>query len=678
MRKWLEFKNTSGKELLLLDVELGDYKITVPCNEGFQGLPVYMDDEVFCSTAHPAGVAQGSPGRVRLRHFPGRYLSPGEKLVSKQAVYGMAEAPGQARQAFWKYVVRRSHRQVLAELTGKKSWLQHDGLGAAWGRPEPWGMVDPPSEEVCMQVFNRLERLKKDLGLQFDYFWLDAGWWEYPQRFGLTEFNHDGFPNGPGKTIQRASELGMRCGLWFSRGSDECRIPEDVFKVWENAITHHVQKNNLKGFKFDGMWPRCFSKDHAERHLHLPGKYSFEPGADANIRVYDYARKLCPDGWLFGYWGHDSPWWLSYLDTAGYHGLTWEIACASMYPTLYLRDSVRLAWDQGQQYRNDMPPLGRYAEGIWTGTGWATLGTSRWIQDAMVDLCRGPAFLHLWTDVRRWTPVEADRFARLARILKAYPDCFLNSRLIIGDPWKGEPYGYACSDGERAFLVVNNPAFTDRRVEIKLDQSIGLAQRGEMDIYRHVPKPARMKTKKRSWHLGDTLSWYLRPNEVVFLEIAPVSKGPALGGTLGGTAWEGAQLSEDPYTPAAIEIALMFERKSDKIHVRGEIPPFPTGALLVLTSTATKDEKHFPISGVQFSAKGKVGDESIGVGSLGFGELSDINNNYGAGCWAVWKIPVPSDGASRKIDLIISESVPADLKVEHKAYILPWTPPDIF
>jgi len=671
LRKWFDFTNESGQEKLLLDVDLGDYPITAKCNQGFQGFPVYLNDEIFCAIAHPAGVVQGSDQkRLRLRHFPGKYLKPGESLTSMTVVYGMAESPGQARPAFWKYLVARSHRMKLAERTGKKTWLHYDGLGHAWARPEPWGRIDPPSDNACLQVLDQLESFKEDYNLTFDYFWIDAGWWDYPNRFSLVDFNKDGFPNGPKKVVNRAKDIGMKAGLWFTRGSD-CPVPEDVYKIWENAVRTQHDTYGFEGFKFDSSWSGCFRKDHADQHIHLPGKYSVQATSEGFIRIYTLCDEVSPEGWLFGYWGHDSPWWLLHVDTPGYHGLSHEMEHPCQYPTLYLRDSAILGWDQAQHYRWDVPPIGRYTCGTFTGdSGYINLGFDRWIQEQAINMCQGPALLHVWSEPRRWMPIEAARLGRFDGLMESHPDCFLNSKQILGDPWKGEVYGYACGDGDRTFMVVNNPTFIDQKIEIKLDEALGLTQTKPMQIYRHYPDPARLKTKKESWNLGDTLSWYARPNEIMLLEIAPAGQGTSLG-----QPWKEDALAEAPYNPAAIELDVKLERTgvNDNMHMTGEVPEFNTGALFVFVLTASKDGKPHPISSVPFDALGMVGPERIGYGEY----LGGLTKVAGAN-WSVRKVQLPRADHARKIDIDITQSIPEGVDVTLKVYLMPWTPPDAF
>ncbi len=648
LRKWITFKNTTDAEQLLLDVNLGDYRIDAPVTEGFRGLPIYLGDTVFASIAHPSGVTQGSEGRARLRLFPGRYLQPGEVYTSKQAVWGMARA-GEARSAFWDYIMSRSMRR---KSMGMKTSLHYDGLGAAWGRPHAWGRLDPPSETVCLSIMDKMEELQNQVGLRFDYFWMDAGWWEFGKRFGLKVWNEKTFPDGPQRIIERANELEMRFGLWLTGG---CTVPDEVRDHWRSVLSHHLADHGIEGLKHDGMQPRCYNREHAEKRLHLPGKYSVEPIQDANIQIYAHARKLCPDIWLFLYWGHDSPWWLLHGHTAFDTGLNMEMQTPSAFPTLYDRDTFMLMLDQAQQYRHDTPAAGRDSLGVWMTTGWAPLGFERWLENLVLDICRGTGVLHLWADLRRFSGEDIAALTRIAKVFKAHPECFLNSQPIISNPWKGEPYGYACSDGQHVFAAVNNPTWQDQHVELRLDESIGIARDGAWHLYRHYPVPARLVTPRRSkWQFGESINWYLRPFEVVLLQLAPVGEAPELD-----EPFQEAQLGETPPAPPSQQLNLSFEKaETSVIHVRGAIEPCPENALLALVFHANHRVAVLPGS--------TVGSREIGGGGY------SLVPNFRSAPWRVVRIPVAASSANRQIELFLEASHPPNVK--QSAYLIPEGP----
>ena len=68
---------------------------------------------------------------------------------------------------------------------------------------------------------------------------------------------------------------------------------------------------------------------------------------------------------------------------------------------------------------------------------------------------------------------ERSQMAQFIGLLKAQPDCFRNSRCILGNPWKNEPYGYCCTVGQRAFLAINNSTWDFTSVALELSSAWG-------------------------------------------------------------------------------------------------------------------------------------------------------------------------------------------------------------
>ena len=109
-------------------------------------------------------------------------------------------------------------------------------------------------------------------------------------------------------------------------------------------------------------------------------------------------------------------------------------------------------------------------------------------------------------------------------LLKARPECFGNSRFILGNPWKHEPYGYCCSDGRRAFLAINNGVWRDTTVELSLGPAWGLPDGKRWDLYRRYPRPAQLQQDEEGFASSAKLP--LRAMEIVLLEVVPHGEAP--------------------------------------------------------------------------------------------------------------------------------------------------------
>ena len=184
-----------------------------------------------------------------------------------------------------------------------------------------------------------LERWQKQ-GVKIDYYVPDVGWQD---RTGDgTQFLPQCFPEGPDRVIQRAHQLGMKWGLWFSGTqaawsigdnprvepsraelpgggwprsyfrdgfhvenwhTQLCLASEPYFSLFRDGLLRHIKRYDLRFYKVDGAGGYCNSSD----HQHLPGKYSTEANYDALIEIARATRQACPDIYIMWYWGRAHP-----------------------------------------------------------------------------------------------------------------------------------------------------------------------------------------------------------------------------------------------------------------------------------------------------------------------------------------------------------------------------------
>lgn len=565
LRKRVEISNSGPREVLLRDVRLGDYTVGAsplgpsgdraapaapldlsggpaepipPPAEPEQGFPLYLGDSFFLSLAHPAGRATSSGGRVTLRQHPGRKLPPGATFACMEAVYGVGDgSPGGARKAFVAHVRSRMRRVVRGH---DRPYAIFDNFGS-WSLEKDPGLFGRNCEAFLLHSLDRLAASQEATGCRFDvvniHFWVDhAG--------DLKRFDPERFPRGPGPILDRLKGLGIAPGLWIDSSmrawsigrnpaadpsiADDpawfCRASEPIRTMYLEAFRHHIRENGVRLIKFDNLRTVCHRSDHG----HLPGIYSTEAIVDSVIEFLRALDAECPDVFLILYWGHRSPWWLLHGDTLFDSGLGIEAASPSTQPSLYARDSITQKLDQAHQRVRDLPWLGKDSLGVWL-SDWAWnsgVGKERWQEGFVMDIARGSLLAQLWAD-RDWlSPPEWREMADLIALLKARPACFAHPIPIVGDPWKDEPYGYSCSDGERAFLAIHNCAWRDSAIPLSLGSPWGLPDGRRWDIYRWYPEPARLAGRGESF--GEFASIALRPFEVVLLEVVPAGAEPTL------------------------------------------------------------------------------------------------------------------------------------------------------
>lgn len=544
LHKFIEVQNQSPHERRLMNVRLGNYPTDVNVSDGEQGFPVYLADECFMSVAHPSGWAIGQDQHVLLRQYPGRKLAAGERFQCMEVVYGVAKHEA-ARQTFLDHVHSRSRRVLRGHDKPYAIWDTFGANEVNGQRVEDGDL----NEQYILSMLDKFGEGQKEAGYQFDLvstdFWVDyAG--------DLERFDPVRFPNGFTKIKAKLDELGIEAGLWIDSSwkpwtisrnpvvhgnfthdpayesglygmASLCRATDPIRTMYSTAFAYHIRTNGARLIKCDNLHAIC----HNPNHPHLPGVYSTEAIHDAVIQTLRDWDAVNPDVFFMLYWGYRSPWWLLHGDTIFESGFHMEAASPGPKPTPYGRDGVTVRLDQGQWWRNDVPPLGKDTLGVWLSDwGWNShMGKDRWQEAFVMDLCRGSMLAQMWTDHDWLTPPERKQLAEFIALLKARPKCFGNPRFILGNPWKHEPYGYACPDGKEAFVVLNNCTWADVTLPLELNSKWGLADQGEWDIYRWYPQPAKLEQGKA---FGRTAAISLRPFEVVLLEVVPKGGRTAL------------------------------------------------------------------------------------------------------------------------------------------------------
>lgn len=542
LHKFVEISNAGPAALnRLLQIRLGTYRTAATLTGGTsQGFPVYASQEAFFTLAHPAGWATQKPGEISLRHYPGLKLSAGGQFACMETVIGVGPAGG-GRQAFLAHLKSRMRRTVRG----------HDRPYAIF---EPFGARTNGSfdetEEFVLDMIGKVGEGQRDSACRFDLLSVDF-WVDY--KGDLKRCDPERFPNGLTRIREALKTEDIGLGLWIdssfeawsiggnpatrptlnfdpARGPVDvpwgrasfCRATEPIRSLYRDAFVHHLRDNGVRLLKFDNFADVCQNP----AHDHLSGLYSTEPIMNAVIEFLQALDEASPEVFLMGYWGYRSPWWLPHLDTFFETGVPMEAASPGDKAAIHARDGVTRKLDQGHVFAQDIPWLGTDSLGVWL-SHWpwnSQLGPERWQDGFVMDICRGSMLAQPWSDPEWLTPGERRQMGEFIDLLKARPECFGNSRLIIGDPWKDEAYGYCCTDGRRAFLAINNFGWRDRVVRLELDPAWGLPAGRAWDLYRWYPHPAQLVGPSGGLAGGARLA--LRPFEVALLEVVPHGDAP--------------------------------------------------------------------------------------------------------------------------------------------------------
>jgi hypothetical protein len=564
IRQRVRLANTAEFPVTVMDVGLGRYRAGAEVTRGGQGVPVYVGEAGFVAVEHPAGWVAGEGREVQLTQHPGRRLQPGESFECMPVIFGAAgrgdgqrtpgagaaASTGGPRAAFHRYVERRMRRRRRGHA---RPYAIFDNFGSWTLRDDVPDHTAKNSESDVMHSIARVQEGQRGTGLRFDLFsvdfWVDAAG-------DLYRADPSRFPRGFSRIRRALAAHGAAPGLWidsslatWSIGDNPatrtaqthapdyppdapfgpwlCRATEPLRTLYRASFARHI-RDGVRLLKLDNLRSFC----HNPAHGHLPGRYSTEPIHDAVISMLRGLDRAAPDAFIMLYWGYRSPWWLLYADTLFEPGLDMEASSPSATPSLYARDGVTLGLDQAQRWCRDVPALGKDSLGVWL-SDWAwnsSIGRERWQEAFIMDLCRGSLLAQPWSD-RDWLDAPGRQtMADLIGLLRGHPACFSRPRAILGDPWRGQPYGYCCTDGRRAFIALSNPAWDDALVTLCLDGRWGLGGRGAWDLYRWHPSPGRLVQRAGTGAVaarGD-VPYALRPFEVVLLELVPAAGAPSL------------------------------------------------------------------------------------------------------------------------------------------------------
>lgn len=689
-RKWLEIANLTGREQLLLDVVLDDFRFDGPVSEGGYGEPVFLGDDGFCAVEHPSGINQGQNGRVKLWHCPGRKLAPGATFRSAASIFGTG-AKGRALEAFHEYLTQRSPRRTKKRVS----------IYTGFGLNNQWGACPTLSDAETLDVHQVLREWQAK-GVKFDFYTIDSGW---PDNSGdLKDFAPTCYPDGPAGIVASTAALDMKLGLWFSTswggwscgsnpavqasaipepgspgtppadvpvgtyrngypvsggiGRQLCMASEPYFRVFRDAVVHHIRNNQVRLVKFDSGNYYCNST----AHQHLPGKYSVEAMHNRLIEIARASREAAPDTFVVWYWGVGSPFWALHGDVIFESGLFMEGSGTSWYPALYYRDSVTLSLDQNTQFARLIPPRNKDSLGVWLSQiRWGNfMGRERWREALVMDLGRGNLlFPQIWGDPYLLQDDDLRFLAEIMALARQNEAILLQPRRNIGDAWRNEPYGYAYSGGGREFYFLNNMHFEPRPVRLPGGEKVA-----------HFPEKARIS--------GEEL--WLRPFEVAVVEIRPrveerLPDRPALWPGY-GSAVALSPAAQAPWMDLRFADAARFEKAGLRKRVRcyaGKLPEFGGGrhilAIPVRLRRGGEDYKYRPVVAEIVQLRVRVG--GLDRQMIPVPDARQFGNTQSAGCsWVLYKLPLPAGQSGKAVEFAVHSYLPEGVDAPAEAWVV--------
>ncbi len=431
------------------------------------GQPAYVND-LFIALDHPGAENYARGKRICCRLTAYEELGK-EPLRPRKLVVGAGEAGG-AWQAFLRYI--DAHRTVAARMV----FLVND-----------WYWKDKSRPLEALEAFSRV---KATAGIPIDSFTLDDGWdFDWDDASGLWgRLGRGRFPAGWDALLAAGRPAGIGVSLWFGpiggygerakrvefAGKMGFEVNGDKLCLAGPRYRKHVTESfarwasrGMDYIKVDGFWPDCEMKGHG----HPTGPGGVTAQMDALMDVFAAWRRARP-GLLIGYTSgsNPSPFWLEHGDFLWRGGAdddhagagdpfdrlnTYIDSCLQAHRPADLPISAYVTFDL-------VAPriAGASEESFERGAWWSMARTSLhhdWYL-APDDLTPG-----------RWKALDG-----AARWARGHEKLFRSSRMVGGDPRKGDIYGFSAFDEGRGVLSLRNPSAEPRTLERPLSSLLGL------------------------------------------------------------------------------------------------------------------------------------------------------------------------------------------------------------
>ena len=647
-----------------------------------QGYPSYLENQFFVGLAHPSGFSLLKGQKLELHHHPGTIIEPGSEFTSVLAVYGVAEKD-QARATFKRYIYSRMRRVLRGH---DHPYAIIDTCGAQNNTGEKF---DGVTEEWCKGHISKLAYAQSEAGLHFDNYVIE--FWQDPKG-DLKECDPKRFTNNFDKITLELNNIGTNLGLWIDSGYSSnipswtigdnpvlydcrtldgtntiCRSTPPANQMYIDAFIHHIRTNHVRQIKLDNggaginNMPICNNS----RHKHLPGVYSVETNHNAQIELLSALNKECPEVFLTLYWGHQSPWWLMYADTVYDIGFRMEMASLALPPALFGRSSNVRRLDQGKYMAaKDYPDLAWDSLGI-ALSDWVwnnRMGSDRWQEGVLMDICRGSMLLHIWSDNDCIPVNDRHQMAEFINLLKASPDCFRNPH-AIGNPFKDNWWGYCCTNGKKAMIAIDNGCWEDQLVTLELNSLWGLPDDVEWDIYCWYPNHVKFKSTTGN-SIGAKEKISIRPFTAMLLEVIPKGYKPSLQNDHWKNEFIQVKFSENSRN---LEIATDLNKteKGTDFTVTGKLPKIKGEGWLALTTEFMNAGKPFQsLNNKPLSKNGDLDGNRVEF------EIA-LDNPFFPAPWQTYRLKVNKASSEKEFKLSCKTELKKEVDLIVRAHFIP-------
>jgi hypothetical protein len=535
LRKWIEVSDSLDSIQFVDRMYVESMTFSHPRFSGGKlGQPLFNDD-IFWGVEYPTAETEIHGNAVRIGYVCGCEIGS-EPYRSHSSILGCARSSSNRVDAFMDYVDG-------IKVSGTRPYLLYN----SW-----YDLRNPAIAEDSLGIMNEktvlstIDAFKTNLydrhGIRLDAFVLDDGWDSYDQVWGIDSLR---FPKGFSAVANALKSTNSPLGLWASpfggysnrdlrvrwankngyetTGNFLCLAGTKYRAFYKNAMEGYERNFGVGYFKWDGMLLSCSEPNHG----HPQGTYSRGAQVDAYIDVMNSVRKQDPQVFLnitTGAWL--SPWWLRYADCMWMQGE--DYAYQENAPSLNDRQkSITykdvVLFDDLRKMGLLFPMSSMMTHGIIKGRynllGGANESLGSFCDEAMMYFGRGVMMWELYISPDVLSAGEWNAIASSVKWAKSNRGVLKKTRMVLGDPRKGEAYGYLHMTREKGILLVRNPGPAERTVRVNLTPDLGDFD-ASTDYYVKVIYPYN-RILSDPVRLGGVLSLGLGGYEVLTAELVP-------------------------------------------------------------------------------------------------------------------------------------------------------------
>ncbi|MEW6752513.1 MAG: hypothetical protein AB1505_16225 [Candidatus Latescibacterota bacterium] len=487
LRKALALEMAEGDVVDRLEVER--FTTGSVCDLGGIGEPVFVGDAWFAGLEYPGSCADHCGGLVTLAHHPGLARTTrdgGWGIRSKTAVLGTGHPDDPIELAFSDYVstIRRPSPKHLLVNNYATS------------------VRNPKSADDLLSLFNAYDSHLKPYGVKLDSLQPDLLGWEpgtlsrprrdilpdgyRPLRDGLQQrgstlslwlsLNGTGslWRDSDGRSGQRLAEQGIKQaqGPFQDFGGYFCMCVPAFQDAMRQTLRQAILDGDISYFKHDFVQLTCT----AEGHGHLPTvRHSLEANLDALLGLLEWERQLKPEilaaptsyVWL-------SPWWLMHASYVWYAAsdsgavCAWPQRAAAEWEMNYHDGHIYRVY---HAWRHQVPVSAFNCQAFLRHIKPDQEALREWTDYAMMVAGRGLRLVDLYLE----PDLSAAQWRTLGESLRWWQgnvEVLGTTRMVGGDPHKGEVYGYAHWRGEQGILCVRNPDVREQAIRVPFDRTV--------------------------------------------------------------------------------------------------------------------------------------------------------------------------------------------------------------